>query len=53
MYECKDDDKQQFDSQLNPYKCVMLNHFELYSVHTESAEIVKWSILNAKIDYVE
>ena len=31
----------------------MLNEFELYNIHAESPEIEKWSILNAKIDYVE
>ena len=31
----------------------MLNDFETYNVHVESAEIEKWSILNTKIDYVE
>ena len=31
----------------------MLNDFELYNVHAGSAEIEKWSIFNAKIDYVE
>ena len=31
----------------------MLNDFELYSVHAETAKIEKWSILSTKIDYVE
>ena len=31
----------------------MLNDFELYNVHAESAELKKCSILNTKIDYVE
>ena len=38
MYKCQSNDKQQIDSQLIPYKCAMLNDFELYNVHAESAE---------------
>ena len=53
MYECENDCKPQVDIQLNPIECAMLNDFELYIVHAESAEIEKWSILNTKIDYVE
>ena len=44
---------QQTDSQLHPMKCGMLNDFELYNVHAESAEMEKWSIPNTKINYVE
>ena len=43
-YECNDD--QQTVLKLNTYECVMLNHFELYNVHAESAEIEKWSIFS-------
>ena len=39
MNECENDDKPEIDSQLNPYECAMVNDFELYNVHTESAEI--------------
>ena len=54
MYdECENDDKQQIKSYLNHHECAMLNYFELYNVHAESAEIEKWSILNTKVDYVE
>ena len=53
MYECENDNKSQVDLQLNSYKCALLNDFEVYNVHTESAEIDKWSILNTKIDYME
>ena len=45
--------KPHIDSELNPYECAMLNDLKLYNVHTESAEIKKWSIINTKIDYVE
>ena len=38
VYECGNDDKPQVELQLNPYECAMLNDFELYSVHAESAE---------------
>ena len=31
----------------------MLNDFELYNVHAESAEIETLSFLNTRIDYVE
>ena len=31
----------------------MLNDFELYNVHTECAEIEKWSILFIKMSYIE
>ena len=37
VYECESDDKQQPDSQLNPYEYALLNYFELYNVHVESA----------------
>ena len=53
MYECENGDQLQVDLQLNTYKCVMLNDFELYNVHAESAEIDKWSILNTKIHPVK
>ena len=53
VYECEHDDKPKIDSQLNPYECAVLNDYELYNGHGESAEIDKWSILNIKIDYVD
>ena len=49
MYDCESNDKQQTDSQLNPYEDVTLYDYELYNVLPESAEIKKWSILSAKI----
>ena len=27
VYECEDNDKQQTDSELNPYECTMFNEF--------------------------
>ena len=53
MYECENNDKPQTDSQLNPYECAISNDFELYNIHSDNAEIEKWSIVNTKIDYVE
>ena len=35
------------------YTMSMLNDFELYHVHAESAQIEKWSIFNTQIEYVE
>ena len=49
----KINDKQWIKSYLNPYKCAVLNAFELYNVHVESVEREKYSILNSKIYYVE
>ena len=53
VYEHENDDKPKVDLQINAYNCAMLNDFELYNVHAESAEIDKWSILNTKIDYIK
>ena len=53
MHECENDDKPQVDLQLNPYGCTMFNDFEIYNVHTENAEISKWSFLNIIIDYIK
>ena len=39
--------------QLNPYKCSLINDFELYNVHIKNTDNEKWFILNNKIDYVE
>ena len=43
-YECENGDKPQVDSHLNPHECGMLTDFQLYNVHSESAEIGKWSV---------
>ena len=53
VYEHESNDKQQTDSQLNPYECAMLKDFELYNVHSQIAEREKWSILTTNKDYVE
>ena len=41
MCECKLNKKEETDSMFNPYECTMLNDFELYSIHAESAAIEK------------
>ena len=39
VYECWSSNEEKSDSDLNPYEYAMLNYFDLYNVHTESAEI--------------
>ena len=52
MSECEGSYEEKGDADLNPYQSAMLNDLELYSVHTESAEIEKWSAVSTKVDYV-
>ena len=47
----RNDEKADFS--LNPYEYTILNDFELYSVHPESAEIERWFIFSTKVDYVK
>ena len=49
MYEHEYDDKLQIDLLLNPFEWAMLNDFELYHAHAESAETELWSIRNKKL----
>ena len=53
MYECEWNNEEKADSKLNPDECAMLNDFEIYIVHAESAETEKRSILSTKVDYGE
>ena len=37
----------------NPYECVLVNYVEQYDIKNELPDMADWSVLDAKVQYVE